>query len=190
MSLFTSRRERRYWLYFVAAVAAIYSTLGIAGALAAALEDRGLIGLAFGAGFLTVIGAILASGLRRSPGPRMIWVGIGIAAVYGMVAVRLFIEPLERTHLFEYGIVALLVREALLERARNGRLAYSPALLAILIGTLVGCVDEGIQAALPNRVFDLRDIVFNTLAAAMAVTASAAVAWASRGRSGDGGGQD
>lgn len=55
-----------------------------------------------------------------------------------------------------------------------------PALLAIVIAALVGVLDECIQAFLPNRVFDPLDILFNVLAAVMAVTASAALAWAQR----------
>ena len=41
-------------------------------------------------------------------------------------------------------------------------------------------LDEGIQAFLPSRVFDPQDMLFNVLAAAMAVAAGAALAWARR----------
>ena len=43
LSLFTSDRERRLWLWTLAVVVAIYSTLGLAGMLAGALRDRGLL---------------------------------------------------------------------------------------------------------------------------------------------------
>jgi len=45
---------------------------------------------------------------------------------------------------------------------------------------LIGVLDECIQAFLPNRVFDPLDILFNALAAVMAVVASAALTWARR----------
>ena len=55
-----------------------------------------------------------------------------------------------------------------------------PVLLAILATTLVGALDEGIQAILPSRVVDPLDMLFNFLAAVMAVTASATLRWARR----------
>ena len=40
---------------------------------------------------------------------------------------------------------------------------------------LLGWLDEGIQWLLPNRVYDIRDVGFNALAAVMAVGASLAL---------------
>ena len=48
---------------------------------------------------------------------------------------------------------------------------------------LIGVIDECIQLLLPSRVFDPIDMLFNVLAAVMAVTASTALGWA-RKRSG------
>ena len=42
-------------------------------------------------------------------------------------------------------------------------------------------IDECIQAFIPSRVFDPEDILFNVLAAMMAVVSSVALSWA-RGR--------
>ena len=47
VSLFTSDRERRLWLWTLAVMAAIYSTLGLAPKLAGMLRNRGLIDAAF-----------------------------------------------------------------------------------------------------------------------------------------------
>ena len=44
-----------------------------------------------------------------------------------------------------------------------------PALLAVLAASLVGVLDENIQAFLPNRAYDIRDVQFNVLASVMAV---------------------
>jgi len=41
-----------------------------------------------------------------------------------------------------------------------------------VVTALLGWADEGIQEALPNRVYDLRDVLFNSLAGLMAVLAS------------------
>ena len=79
------------------------------------------------------------------------------------------------THPFLLGFEQL---ERLAERAANGRRVPVPAILAILIATVLGVVDECLQAFLPQRVFDPRDLLFNTLAAVMAVSASSALLWA------------
>jgi VanZ family protein len=97
-----------------------------------------------------------------------------------MVVVRMGIGPEERTHLFEYGIPAVLVYEALSERVRNGRRVPVPAVLTVVVTALLGWLDEGIQALLPNRVYDLRDVGVNALAGLMAIVASLLLARARR----------
>ena len=176
MPTFTSLREKHLWLWALALVIAIYATLGLAGTLADVLRDRNLLDASFGFGLLVVVAVIIGSGIRRKPGKREFWVAAGVVTVYGFAILRMGIGPEERTHLIEYGIVAVLVYQALLERRRNGRDVWYPALLAIVSTSLVGVVDELIQAVLPNRVFDIRDMGFNALAALMAVTGSAIVA--------------
>ena len=121
--------------------------------------------------------AIVVQGLRSRPGSAEIAVALGVATVYFMVFVRMGIAE-ERTHLIEYGIVALLIHAALNERAMQSPHVPAPAVLAVAIAGSVGVIDELIQALLPNRVFDLRDILFNVLAAAMAVGAIKALRWA------------
>ena len=183
MSLFTSDRERRLWLWTLAIVAAIYSTLGLAGALAGALRDRDLLDTSFILGGLLVIVTIVTQGLKTRPGSVEIVAALGVAVAYFMVFVRIGIPEEERTHLIEYGVVAILVHEALMERANQGRHIPVPALLALVVTALLGILDEGIQAILPNRVFDVRDVGFNTLAGLMALAANLALGRARRWRS-------
>ena len=90
--------------------------------------------------------------------------------------------PEERSHLIEYGVVAVFIHEALTERASQGRRVPIPALLAVLATAVVGVLDESIQAILPNRVLDPLDIGFNALVGLMAVGASLALARARRRR--------
>jgi hypothetical protein len=180
MPLFTSDRERHLWFYALLVVVAIYSTLGLAGTLAEVLRQRNLLDVSFVVGFLLVVAAIVGSVLRRRPGRREIWVALGVTAVYGMVVVRMGISPMERTHLFEYGLVAVLIYQALTERVRNGGHVPIPAVFTIVVTALLGWFDEGIQALLPNRVYDLRDVGVNALAGLMAISASVALARARR----------
>ena len=178
-SVFTSRRERRLWFWTGVVVLAIFSTLGLANALAFALGESGVIavGLFLLCCFLVLL-TVLAQGLDARPGGLEIAVGLGVVAAYVLVFVRMSI-PTERSHLIEYGVVAIFVYEALLERARHRPLRL-PGLLAVSIASLVGVADEGVQFLLPTRVFDPVDILFNVLAATMAVTASASMRWARR----------
>ena len=178
---FASRRERRLWGWTLAVVAAVYSTLGLAATLAEFLRNRGLFDDLFVLGLILIGSAILTQALKVRPHGVEIGVALGIVAVYLLVFARMAI-PEERTHLIEYGVVAVFVKEALTERASQGRHVPVPALLAVLATVLVGLLDECIQAFLPNRVFDYRDILFNGLAAVMAVAASVALAWARRWR--------
>lgn len=174
MSVFVSDRERRLWLWTLAVVVAIYSTLGLARTLAGVLRDQDLQAVFFVLGMLLVMATIVALGLRTRPGGAEIGVVLGVAAAYLMIFLRMAI-PEERTHLIEYGVVAAFIHEALKERASHGRHVPVPALLAILATALVGGLDELIQAFLPSRVFDAQDIMFNVLAGVMAVGARLAL---------------
>ena len=175
--VFTSPRERRLWTWTAVVVFGIYSSLGLARTLAGQLRDRDLVDGVFVLAFGTMVVAVAAVGLRARPGGLELGVFLGVVAVYLMVFARMGI-PEERTHLFEYGIVTVLIHEALRERSRNGRRLRTPGLVAIGIGSALGAFDELIQGVLPTRVFDPVDLGFNLLAAVMAVAASSSLRWA------------
>lgn len=180
MPLFASARERRLWLWTLVVVATIYLTLGVAGSVAGVLRESGLLEAAtFVVGMLLVGAAVVTMRVRTRPGWGELGVWLGVAAGYLMVFVRMA-SPAERSHLIEYGVVAAFVHEALLEREGQGRRVPLPAVAAVVATALLGWLDEGIQAILPNRVYDIQDVLFNTLAAAMAVAARVALAWVRR----------
>ena len=168
MSLFSSPRERRLWTWLLVILVAIYTTLGYAPGFASALRDRNaLTGTLFFASFVTtMIIAILF--IKKRPGRAEIAVGCGILVTILMAFLRIGTLE-ERAHLFEYGLVAALVHEALLERRENGRRVHALPLVALIIAVLLGWLDEGIQALLPNRVYDVRDVLFNSLAAMIVI---------------------
>ncbi len=175
--MFTSDRERRLWLWTLAALLAILSTLFLARSLAGLLARHGVAEGLFAAGMLLVLAAIVTHGVaRRARGVEVV-VMLGVAAAYLLMFVRMSAAA-ERTHLLEYGVVALLAYEALRERARQGRTVPAPALIAVGGTAAIGCLDEALQLLLPNRVFDPLDMLVNVLAAAAAVTSSAALSWA------------
>lgn len=174
MSLFTSDRERRLWLWTLVVMVAIYSTLGPARKLADTLREHNLLRVSFALVLLLVVGAIVWRWVQRRPDWSEIGIALGVAFAYLMVWWRIDSWE-ERTHLIEYGIVAALIHQALLERVRNGRRVPVPATLAVAMTALLGTLDEIIQAILPNRVFDVRDIGFNALAGFMVIAARLAL---------------
>lgn len=172
MSVFSSPRERKLWAALAIVLVAIYATLGQAPAIAAGLRERGNLTATLVLVFLLSLVVISVAFIRRRPGRAELAVGLGILIVYLMAWVRIGVGTMEeRTHLFEYSLVAALVHEALLERRRNGRRVPAPALLALIVSVLLGWLDEGIQALLPNRVYDITDVAFNALAATMIIGA-------------------
>lgn len=177
MSAFTSHRERRLWACTLAVVVTIYATLGLARRLADALAGSGVGEGLFILACLLILAAVVTQGLTKRPSGLEIGVALGVAAVYVLVFARMAV-PTERSHLIEYGVVALLIHEALTERTANGRRVPLPALLAVLVTVLAGVLDECIQWFLPSRTFDAVDILFDAIAAVMAVGANTALRWA------------
>ena len=66
-SLFTSKRERRLWIWALVVVITIYSTLGLTARLVGQVNE-GLLGVAFFACLILVGLTILTQGLRVRPG--------------------------------------------------------------------------------------------------------------------------
>ncbi len=176
-SRFSSARERRLWIWVAIVLVAIYSTLSPAQQVAAALRERGLLGVTT-TSFLLLVGIVVAVYWARTrPGRFEVGAAVGVAAVYVTTLIRLPV-PEARSHLFEYGLVAILIYQALRERHANGRPVPMPALTAALVTALLGWVDEGIQLLLPNRVYDLVDVGLNAAFATMAIVASVVIGWA------------
>ena len=178
MISFTSDKEKKLWRRVFFVLLAIFLSLGFAGSLVNWLEDKGLLTTGFILAFALVSAAVLGSFIKRKLGGVEIWLLLGIIGVYTFLIVRLGISPIERTHLFEYGLLAILIKDAMVERKLQRPESISPWLGAFLLTTLFGALDEGIQYFLPDRVFDLRDILFNTLAAFMALLAHYLLLWA------------
>ncbi|WP_420441997.1 VanZ family protein [Candidatus Palauibacter sp.] len=176
---FSSRRERRLWIWALAVVVAIYATADLARTIADALRESGLLELTptlFSGGMLLIGAMILVQGLRERSRGVEVGFALGVAAI-AVIGFARGIEAAERSHLIEYAVLALIVHEALVERKGRGRRVPVPAVLAIAGTTLVGVVDECIQFFLPSRTFDWFDIGFDLLASVMAVGSSVALQW-------------
>lgn len=181
-----SPRERRLWIAVAAAIVALLASLYPLQFLLDFLRARNLLRLSITLLFLLSAAAIVGWLARRGATLRQ-WLVLALSAVV-YVAFALWLDvPQERLHLVEYGALALLLRAAFAERraARGaspdeGRTAGK----ALLAASFIGLVDEIVQGILPNRQYDLRDVGFNALSAALALGTVAAITWAggSRGR--------
>ena len=170
-------RESALWAAATAWVILIYSTLYYVRAPVEYLRERNLLRLAVAAVFLLAAATVLFVLLKRRPSRRELIVFAVFVVLY-ILAVARIDSPEEKLHFVEYGVLAALVYGALLagckRRARRAmrRFATEPwwaAPLAVLLTGALGWVDEGIQAVLPNRMYDTRDVLLNIGAGLLAV---------------------
>jgi len=189
MPRFRTPRERRFWLLAVAVVLFIYAAAYFVQFLLDALRTRGLLAAAVWGTVIVAAAAGAAFVVRERPGRWEVALLFAAAGAYLLFLRRLDIIQ-ERIHLIEYGAVGGLAYAALCERwaapasvvGADGALTALerprwqrwPAAWAILIATAAGWGDELVQAVLPNRHYDLRDVATNAEAAALLVLVLAA----------------
>jgi uncharacterized membrane protein YeaQ/YmgE (transglycosylase-associated protein family) len=119
-----------------------------------------------------VLGVALLARLWRREAPPWAYAALVLAAIgYTLVFTSLRTARLERTHLPQYGIAAWLAWHAVKPHVRGPVVAY---VAAALIGTAIGWGDELVQAILPNRVYDLRDVGLNAVGSVLGVVVLAA----------------
>ncbi len=83
------------------------------------------------------------------------------------VVVVVIETPEERIHFVEYGVLGWLVLRALSHRFPM------PFLASVFFVSIVGGGDEFIQWILPNRVGDIRDVLFNTIGGLIGISMGA-----------------
>lgn len=174
---FRSVRERRLWVAVAVAVSLLLAALYPFQLVLDALRARNLLRLSIAGLFL--VGAVpVVYSLARRRAPLRAWIVLAAAgAVYLGLAVAMEV-PQERLHLVEYGALAILLRAAFAESAAvrpRGAHSANVDLRSLLAATAIGWLDEAMQGILPNRMYDLRDVGFNALAAAVALGAAAAL---------------
>ena len=167
MTLFSSKKEKQLWLLVLLVVLTIFSTLLFGQPLLEIFGNQNVQAALFLLGMLLTAGFIFYNGFKSNSSSKMIGVFLGLLAVYLLLFLRLGLA--ERTHLMEYSVLAVFIYQALSERHKNGFKVIKPAFLATGITCLIGVLDEFMQLFIPNRVFDLNDIIFNCLAALAAI---------------------
>jgi hypothetical protein len=151
-------------------IALIFAMAPVTRPIASAVLGTRVGAWAFGPGLLVVVGAgtvVLARGLARRGAPVGVWMLLVLAAVGYLGALQwLTVQPIERIHLPEYGIVAALAWWALRGRGFTVGRAHGGALALTLV---VGLLDETVQLVIPRRFFDWRDVALNGVAGLLAL---------------------
>ena len=168
-AFFVTRRERFLWSWVAVIVLGIFTSLFVAGPIADFLHTTDSFAAAiFLLCMFLIAVTIFVEGIDVRPSGWELGIILGIIAVYTMVIFRVAAMS-ERSHLIEFGVLGAVSYAAFRERYSEEHTILLPALLAIILTSLIGVVDEELQRYLPGRVFDPNDILFNTLAALMSV---------------------
>lgn len=148
----------------------IYATLGVVRVVTNYLRDQGVLRVSVVVAF-TAAAAAMAWLIFRDPRNRNVRTILGLLAVAAAYAVVILPmgSPEEKIHFIEYGGVALLANASAPSRWK----AVKRFIVCALFVVAAGWIDEGIQALLPSRFYDLRDVTFNAAAGLMALTAVA-----------------
>ncbi|MDP8211946.1 MAG: VanZ family protein [Candidatus Zapsychrus exili] len=142
----------------------IYSTLYIVRPICSFLKEN--IPFSIVANFLLValFSAIIFLFLRKVK-VRMISTYVLLLLIlsmylFGFMSIKI---TEEKIHFIEYGILVFLVYWASIVDFKDPH-SY---IIAFFVAFFVGWADEGIQYLLPNRYYDIRDVVFNGVGSAL-----------------------
>ena len=171
----TSKKERKLWISALVVLIAIYATLFLGGQFIDLMIERRIIEQSTFYLFILLILAFIVSGWKSSGKRLEYWIYAGVIAVYGMALFRMDITTAERSHMLEYGLLSILIYEALIERKLNRKNVKIPVLTSIFGAGTIGLLDECIQYFISYRIFDIIDIGFNYLASAFGVLTSIGV---------------
>lgn len=154
------------WLVLGAYVALVYGSLPWTRDVLIALDQQQLMGGVitasyFGAAVLVVYHVVFDVRLTdRVAFGALVVLGAGVGALVLGLAI-----PEERLHFLQYGLMAILARRAVAPRL----MGWAQYLAAVAIAAAAGWGDELVQAVLPGRVYDLRDVLINASAAVLAM---------------------
>lgn len=123
---------------------------------------------------LAVAVLIAVSRIRDRRGPRYLALGLSVAIAAGYVYAG-GLSFGESFHFVEYGLLAVLLYRAWRPTTASRRRDGSIVLLPLVIGILIGTLDEWFQWAVPIRAGEARDVALNGMAVACGLLFSLAI---------------
>lgn len=155
------------WSLIGCYVTFIYSTLYIMRPILNFLKAtlKSYLNLSVGVMFLIILSLVLVhiiSNREHYSVNQYLWFSF-ISCLYGLVLYILEL-PEEQVHFIEYGILSALIYVALTHDINNKSIYFLSAIIVFVFGT----IDEVIQWVLPNRCFDIRDLIMNGIAGILA----------------------
>jgi len=172
----------RRWVALVAYTAAIYATVPFGAGVGTAALGTAVGAWVLGPGIvvpalLGAAGLLVRLGRRGAPAGAYAALAAA-AAAYALLWGSLDAARLERAHLAESGVAAWLAWWAL-EPYLAGGAAYAAA---AALAAAIGAGEECLQAIVPGRVFDPRDLALNAAAAVLGVVVLGAARAGAQGR--------
>jgi len=156
----TPQRQRLYyWLYVLGGVTLIYSTLYIVRPICEFLKEKTPFDLLMNIMmiiFLSILG--MQFWMKKSSINLSQWFLLLLVLTSYVIGLIVLPHPEEKIHFIEYGLLAFLVYRALRLDCRM----IPGFILAFILVTLLGWGDEGIQHLLPNRYYQIQDVVLNS----------------------------
>ena len=154
----------RYWLYVLGWVSLVYSTLYIVRPICDFLKATTpfplLINILCIVLLIALVGGLWMKIRITKWSSYLILIMVVLAYIYGLVTLQI---PAEKIHFIEYGFLAHLVIKAICLDVQKP-IAYGYALLLI---SIIGWIDEGIQNILPNRYYSINDVILNCISGAL-----------------------
>ena len=161
--------EWRSWLYACIWSLLIFVTVPVARVMQAYVSEHWGRDFFLYAVIVTIVLLIIVSlqlitGKRTATPMNYVWL-TSIATVFFVYTIQLRGNPEEAVHFVQYGILSILIYRALTHRITD----YGIYFVALLLTTTVGIIDEALQWLTPKRVWDLKDIRLDFVAAALAL---------------------
>lgn len=160
--------KKQRWLILTGYVLLIYATIPVVRPLVdffvknAGLQIKPAVNVLF-----AITGAYLVFALifkyKVTSLACYIWLAcLGCIYVYLLSAIKI---PIERIHLLEYGLLSFFAYMAF--RESFGKL--KSYLFSFILTAILGWIDEGIQALVPGRYYDIKDVGLNALSGLLAL---------------------
>lgn len=171
-------KVNKWWIGVAIVWFTILSTLFVGMPLARFFKDQDIQAAFFLLG-MTFVGVTVATyTFKKKAGKWELAIIMGLVALYTMWLLRLGLA--ERSHLIEYSVLAIFVHRAMMESLQNHLSNLKILVSTFILSFVLGAIDEGFQYFIPQRVFDMEDLVFNAMAILFALLSIQLVKWIRR----------